>query len=229
MTLSFFIDKLLKASECKVLKKGISSLSILNLSSALLCASYAALRVNMRLEISRLHKKLGITTIYVTHDQIEAMTLADRIVVLNKGEIVQEGTPQVLYNKPNSLFVAEFIGSPKMNIIPCHAKNGKIILHLEKELETKINCPNQKISRIGVRAEAISLADLQNADLIGELALCEYLGSEQFAYVDCGNGILITVRIEPDVQIKIGSRVGLILSSSSLHLFEESGSRIEAS
>ena len=93
----------------------------------------AALRVNMRLEISRLHKKLGITTIYVTHDQIEAMTLADRIVVLNKGEIVQEGTPQVLYNKPNSLFVAEFIGNPKMNIIPCHAKNGKIILHLEKE------------------------------------------------------------------------------------------------
>ena len=116
-----------------------------------------------------------------------------------------------------------------MNIIPCHAKNGKIILHLEKELETKINCPNQKISRIGVRAEAISLADLQNADLIGELALCEYLGSEQFAYVDCGNGILITVRIEPDVKIKIGSRVGLILSSSSLHLFEESGLRIEAS
>ena len=165
----------------------------------------------------------------MTHDQIEAMTLADRIVVLNKGEIVQEGTPQVLYNKPNSLFVAEFIGSPKMNIIPCHAKNGKIILHLEKEFKTKINSPNKKISRIGVRAEAISLTDLQNADLIGELALCEYLGSEQFAYVDCGNGILITVRIEPDVQIKIGSRVGLILSSSSLHLFEESGLRIEAS
>ena len=188
----------------------------------------AALRVNMRLEISRLHKKLGITTIYVTHDQIEAMTLADRIVVLNKGEIVQEGTPQILYNKPNSLFVAEFIGSPKMNVIPCHAKNGKIILHLERELKTKIKSPNQKITRIGVRAETISITDIQNADLIGELALCEYLGSEQFAYVDCGNGILITVRIEPDVQIKIGSRVGLILNSSSLHFFEESGLRIES-
>ena len=78
----------------------------------------AALRENMRLEISRLHAQLGITTIYVTHDQIEAMTLADRIVVLDGGRIIQAGTPRELYNNPNSRFVAEFIGSPKMNLLP---------------------------------------------------------------------------------------------------------------
>jgi ABC-type sugar transport system ATPase subunit len=87
----------------------------------------AALRVNMRLEISRLHAQLGITTIYVTHDQIEAMTLADRIVVLNEGRIMQAGSPRELYNNPNSRFVAEFIGSPKMNVLPCTEKAGQIV------------------------------------------------------------------------------------------------------
>ena len=77
----------------------------------------ASLRVEMRLEIARLHKKLGITTIYVTHDQIEAMTLADKIVVINEGKIIQIGTPSELYNFPINLFVAEFIGTPKMNIL----------------------------------------------------------------------------------------------------------------
>ena len=187
----------------------------------------AALRVNMRLEISQLHKKLGITTIYVTHDQIEAMTLADRIVVLNRGEVVQEGTPRELYNKPNSLFVAEFIGSPKMNVIPCHAQDGKIILQLEQKSKTKIKSPEQEISKIGIRAEAISVTDMNNADLFGKLVLCEYLGSEQFAYVDCGNGILVTVRIEPTIEIKIGSKIGLNLNPSLVHFFAESGLRIE--
>ena len=79
----------------------------------------AALRVEMRLEISKLHKELGVTTIYVTHDQVEAMTLADKIVVLNEGKIIQIGSPHKLYNSPKNLFVAEFIGTPKMNILSC--------------------------------------------------------------------------------------------------------------
>ena len=86
----------------------------------------AALRVNMRLEISRLHDQLGITTIYVTHDQTEAMTLADRIVVLDEGVIMQAGSPRELYNKPQNKFVAEFIGSPKMNLMRCRDANGSI-------------------------------------------------------------------------------------------------------
>ena len=88
----------------------------------------AALRVNMRLEISRLHDQLGITTVYVTHDQTEAMTLADRIVVLNEGVIMQAGSPRELYNNPQNKFVAEFIGSPKMNLMPCREEDGQLSL-----------------------------------------------------------------------------------------------------
>ena len=187
----------------------------------------AALRVNMRLEISRLHKKLGITTIYVTHDQIEAMTLADRIVVLNDGQVIQEGSPRLLYNKPNSEFVAEFIGSPKMNMIPCNSQDGNIILHLDGDKKTKIKSPEKECFKIGVRSEAISFAELEKADITGKLVLCEYLGSEQFAYVDCGNGILITVRFDPTTEMEIGSEVGLSFNLSSLHFFADDGKRID--
>ena len=188
----------------------------------------AALRVNMRLEISRLHKKLGITTIYVTHDQIEAMTLADRIVVLNDGQVIQEGSPRLLYNKPNSEFVAEFIGSPKMNMIPCNSQDGNIILHLDGDKKTKIKSPKKECFKMGVRSEAISFAELEKADITGKLVLCEYLGSEQFAYVDCGNGILITVRFNPTTEMEIGSEVGLSFNLSSLHFFADDGKRIDS-
>ena len=97
----------------------------------------ATLRVEMRLEISRLHKKLGITSIYVTHDQVEAMTLADKIVVLNEGQIIQTGTPYELYNYPKNLFVAGFIGTPKMNILDCYQKDG--LIYLEGDKDKKIN------------------------------------------------------------------------------------------
>ena len=187
----------------------------------------AALRVNMRLEISRLHKKLGITTIYVTHDQIEAMTLADRIVVLNDGQVIQEGSPRLLYNKPNSEFVAEFIGSPKMNMVPCNSQDGNIILHLDGDKKTKIKSPKKECFKMGVRSEAISFAELDKADITGRLVLCEYLGSEQFAYADCGNGILITVRFDPTTEMEIGSEVGLCFDHSDLHFFADNGSRIE--
>ena len=187
----------------------------------------AALRVNMRLEISHLHKKLGITTIYVTHDQIEAMTLADRIVVLNKGQIVQAGSPRVLYNQPNSVFVAEFIGSPKMNMIPCISEDGNITLQLGSGKKTNIKSPSKEASKMGARAETIIFAGLDKADLIGKLVLCEYLGSEQFAYVDCGDALLITVRIDPTTEMEIGSEVGLSFEHSHLHFFADNGFRID--
>ena len=187
----------------------------------------AALRVNMRLEISHLHKKLGITTIYVTHDQIEAMTLADRIVVLNKGQIVQAGSPRVLYNKPNSVFVAEFIGSPKMNMFPCVSEDGNITLQLGSGKKTNIKSPGKQTFKMGARPETIIFTELDKADLIGKLVLCEYLGSEQFAYVDCGDALLITVRIDPTTEMEIGIEVGLSFDQSNLHFFADSGLRIE--
>lgn len=187
----------------------------------------AELRMQMRVELSDLHEELGNTMIYVTHDQIEAMTLADRIVVLNDGQVIQEGSPRLLYNKPNSEFVAEFIGSPKMNMVPCNSQDGNIILHLDGDKKTKIKSPKKECFKMGVRSEAISFAELDKADITGRLVLCEYLGSEQFAYADCGNGILITVRFDPTTEMEIGSEVGLCFDHSDLHFFADNGSRIE--
>src|SRR5471030_703792 len=115
----------------------------------------ASLRVQMRVEISRLHKRLGTTILYVTHDQVEAMTLADRIVVLNKGNIEQVGSPLELYNKPNSLFVAGFIGSPKMNFVEGNT--------------------------LGVRPEHITVSD-KKGDWEGTVKLSEHLGSDTFLH-----------------------------------------------
>ena len=113
----------------------------------------AALRVEMRLEISKLHKELGVTTIYVTHDQIEAMTLADKIVVLNEGKIIQIGSPFELYNYPQNLFVAQFIGTPKMNILECNQKKGYI--YLNKDKKTNIKTKKENVFKVGVRADSI--------------------------------------------------------------------------
>ena len=103
----------------------------------------ASLRIEMRLEIARLHKKLGITTIYVTHDQIEAMTLADKIVVIKEGKVVQVGKPHQLYNQPKNLFVAEFIGTPKMNILSCYEKMGNIHFFQRPMVATDIEDPKE--------------------------------------------------------------------------------------
>ena len=133
----------------------------------------AALRVNMRLEISRLHQQLGITTVYVTHDQIEAMTLADRIVVLNEGVIMQAGSPRELYNRPQNLFVAEFIGSPKMNLMKCEVATGKIRLQSKVPQDSGIR-PRCNVA-YGVRPGKNAVAAVEEAAITGTVAVCEYL------------------------------------------------------
>ena len=144
----------------------------------------AALRVEMRLEISKLHKELGVTTIYVTHDQVEAMTLADKIVVLNEGKIIQIGSPHKLYNYPKNLFVAEFIGTPKMNILECIKKEGYI--YLDKNKKTNIKTKKESIFKLGIRPDNIEICKSEKNILSGHIKFCEYLGSEQYVYVDCG-------------------------------------------
>ena len=171
----------------------------------------AALRVNMRLEISRLHAQLGITTIYVTHDQIEAMTLADRIVVLDGGRIIQAGTPRELYNDPNSRFVAEFIGSPKMNLLPCMEKTGQIVFtgYAKNTAQKKaknarfLSAPSGALASLGIRPENIALCAEDAGHISGTITVCEYLGSEQFAYIDCGFGHMVTVRVNPDSELQV--------------------------
>ena len=153
----------------------------------------AALRSEMRVEISKLHKKLKTNIIYVTHDQIEAMTLADRIVVLNKGIIEQFGTPNEIYNDPNNIFVAEFIGSPKMNIIKINKE--KIFNSNAIELfKNKITFENFKFKDdiyLGIRPEDISIKDDREIKLDVKVDLVENLGFEKIIYTKLSEAQII--------------------------------------
>ena len=144
----------------------------------------AALRSEMRVEISKLHKKLKSNIIYVTHDQIEAMTLADRIVVLNKGNIEQFGTPSEIYSDPNNIFVAEFIGSPKMNIIKINKEqitNSNTLKLFNKNI-TFENFKFEDEIYLGIRPEDISLKKDHEIQLSVKIDLIENLGFEKIIY-----------------------------------------------
>ncbi len=168
----------------------------------------AALRGNMRLEIQQLHKDLDSTMIYVTHDQVEAMTMADRIVVLDKGSIRQVGTPLELYNKPDNLFVAGFIGSPRMNLIT-GGENGP------------------GVSTIGIRPEHISVAKGTGA-IGGTVAIAEHLGSDTFLHIDTTNHGRITARASGDLGINPGDSIGLTFDPARIHRFDQNGKAIRS-
>ncbi len=167
----------------------------------------AALRVNMRIFIMQLHKDLGSTSIYVTHDQVEAMTMADRIVVLNKGHIEQVGSPLELYNKPDSLFVAGFIGSPKMNFIDgaFAAKHGA--------------------HTVGIRPEHIDIV-VGKGDIQGTVLLAEHLGSDSFLHVDAGSEGRLTVRAPGEYDGKPGDKISLKPEATRIHKFNDAGKAI---
>ncbi|MFT3673106.1 ABC transporter ATP-binding protein [Aestuariivirga sp.] len=164
----------------------------------------AALRVNMRVFIMQLHKDLGSTMIYVTHDQVEAMTMADRIVVLNRGNIEQVGSPLELYNNPDSLFVAGFIGSPKMNFI------------------TGAEAAKHKAHTIGIRPEHIEIA-AGAGTWTGKIALAEHLGADSFLHVDAGPAGRLVVRAPGDFRGKDGDGISLKPDLNRLHRFDENG------
>ncbi len=153
----------------------------------------AALRSEMRVEISKLHKKLSSNIIYVTHDQIEAMTLADRIVVLNKGNIEQFGTPNEIYSNPNNIFVAEFIGSPKMNIIKIN-KEQVINSNTLDIFDNKITFENYKFKDeiyVGIRPEHISLKKKYEIQVKVKVDLVENLGFEKIIYAKESNNQIV--------------------------------------
>ncbi len=158
----------------------------------------AALRVNMRLEISELHQQLKTTMIYVTHDQVEAMTMADKIVVLNRGNIEQVGSPMELYSKPRNLFVAGFIGSPKMNFVP------------------------QGSQTLGVRPEHIQLS-MESGEWKGKVVVAEHLGSDTFLHVDVEGIGQMTARGDGNFPAKAGDTVYLTADKSRVHKFNEQG------
>jgi multiple sugar transport system ATP-binding protein len=168
----------------------------------------AALRVNTRIEIARLHRLLGATMVYVTHDQIEAMTLADKIVVLNAGVIEQVGAPLELYNRPANRFVAGFIGSPTMNFI-------------DGEEAKKVDAAS-----IGIRPEHLFLAS--DGPWQGTVSHAEHLGADTMLYLESERLGALTVRIGGDVPVNIGEIVSLSPLPGKLHRFDAAGQRIGA-
>ena len=168
----------------------------------------AALRVEMRLEIAKLHRSLGATMIYVTHDQIEAMTLADRIVVLEAGKIAQVGTPRELYQNPANLFVAQFIGSPRMNVFPAAA----------------VPDWGQGADQVGVRPEHLSIGD---GPLSGTVDVVEYLGAESYVIADCGAAGAITLRVAGESPLEAGAPIKMTAEPSTIHRFDAQGMAME--
>ena len=174
----------------------------------------AALRVQTRIEIAKLHNQLTATMIYVTHDQVEAMTLADRIVVINQGIIEQVGTPVELYNSPTNQFVAEFIGSPKMNMI-----NLQDIRSLNLK---NLNVPSEA-SKIGIRPEHISLANNDSHKLRGTVRHIENLGEHLLCYVNLEMNSEITAKLDVNSDIRVNEIINLNWHQDHQHFFDSMG------
>ena len=184
----------------------------------------AALRSEMRVEISKLHKKMNSNIIYVTHDQVEAMTLADRIVVLNKGNIEQYGTPNEIYSDPNNIFVAEFIGSPKMNIIKIN-KEYIVNSNTFQLFNNKITFNNLKFEDeiyMGIRPEDISLESNREIQLEVKIDLVENLGFEKIIYSKISNNQII---IKSSKNINNDS-LKVSFSKENVFLFNKDKNRI---
>ncbi len=185
----------------------------------------AALRVQMRTEIGKLHQDLGTTMIYVTHDQVEAMTMADKIVVLHGGIIEQVGTPLELYHRPRNLFVAGFIGSPKMNFIKAEASNGKLALPGGGTITLKAKNLNGAVT-LGIRPEHITVAAKAKGTLTGKLKLAEYLGSETMFYVELPDGGDLAVKADGLAKAERGSTLAVTFPAEACHVFEGGGNAV---
>ncbi|MGH6937551.1 ABC transporter ATP-binding protein [Hypericibacter sp.] len=192
----------------------------------------AELRVQMRVEIAKLHQDLGNTMIYVTHDQVEAMTMADKIVVLNKGHVEQVGRPLDLYHHPRNLFVAGFIGSPSMNFLP-----GKIAGLSETGVEVALGGGQKALVRckpdaraakgapvtLGLRPEDLKPNAPGDSAIPGKVRMVERLGGDTYLYLNTQEGADITVHAPGDIVVAAGDQIPIGVSAAKSHLFHESG------
>ncbi|MGF1460617.1 MAG: ABC transporter ATP-binding protein [Leptolyngbyaceae cyanobacterium] len=185
----------------------------------------AKLRTETRAQIVNLQRQLGITTIYVTHDQVEAMTMGDRIAVMNAGQIQQCATPLELYRHPANRFVASFIGSPPMNFLSVHVNAPLLITHPDFRLtlpETWVKTlkpyDGQTVT-LGIRSEHLSLSSPATKNLPVTVKRIEALGSETYLAVQFGHDIL-QVRVEPDRPFEIGEELWLAIAPDKAHLFD---------
>jgi multiple sugar transport system ATP-binding protein len=194
----------------------------------------AALRTEMRIELMRLHKDLGATMVYVTHDQVEAMTMADKIVVLNAGRIEQVGTPLELYNHPRNRFVAGFIGNPKMNFIEGtvrRADGAGVVVDLGPlgTIEVPRAAPaaldGQQVA-VGIRPEHVVLGETSGFGLELKPGLIERLGIHTIAYAPLANGQSFTALFDGEPAIAEGEPLRIGVAPSTVHLFDASGTAI---
>jgi ABC-type sugar transport system ATPase subunit len=184
----------------------------------------ASLRVEMRLEIARLHQKLGTTMIYVTHDQVEALTLADRIVVLNGGDIQQVGSPLDLYERPANKFVAQFIGSPTMNIVVVQGRAGGLTLANGAQLDLPHLPDAPDAVELGIRPEHIDVVD--DGDLTGVADVVEHLGSDTNIYLRVEGLGSLMVRKHGNISVRSGDQIGLRIQTENVHLFAPDGTTL---
>ena len=171
----------------------------------------AALRGQTRVEIAKLHRELGATTVYVTHDQVEAMTLADRVVVLRDGQIEQVGSPLELYDRPANQFVAQFIGTPQMNMVPAD------------RLPAMAGLPTTLGGFVGLRPENVTLQASGVGQVQGTVELIEALGAETLIYVALASGTQIVARQNSRTSLHAGNPVGLQIDLDAAHLFDAGG------
>jgi multiple sugar transport system ATP-binding protein len=194
----------------------------------------AKLRVQTRAEIIKLHRRLGTTTIYVTHDQVEAMTMGDRIAVLNFGELQQFDTPKNLYENPANIFVAGFIGSPSMNFLTMDVetrdgqlwlRNEELRLALPDGMRAPLDAANRSKLIIGIRPEHIvdQRVNGHSSDAVplgATVDVVELLGNEQYVYLDSGAPDPLVARMPPDLPLEAGQRVSVIFPVERLHFFD---------
>ena len=178
----------------------------------------------MRVEISKLHNQIKTNMIFVTHDQVEAMTLADRIVILNLGNIEQVGTPDEIYNNPSNIFVAQFIGTPKMNILPLNNENiisDNKINFLGNEITfEKIKFDKSKYF-IGIRPEHFSVSNESKFKFKPKIELVENLGNEKIVYISNDN-----LELSAKISSQIDFQNELRFDTKDIFIFDENGSRI---
>ena len=191
----------------------------------------AALRVQMRIEIGKLHQDLKSTMVYVTHDQVEAMTMADKIVVLNGGRIEQVGSPLELYHRPRNTFVAGFIGSPKMNFINTTASPGKpgsITVALPGGGKISLGNAGAAITKnqpvtLGIRPEHLATGAGDGEMLNTSVRLAEYLGSESMFYATLEDGSDISIKADGLATAEPGAKLPVRLPPAACHVFDQSG------
>ncbi|WP_152048357.1 ABC transporter ATP-binding protein [Aureimonas psammosilenae] len=192
----------------------------------------AELRVQMRVEIADLHQTLGNTMIYVTHDQVEAMTMADKIVVLKEGRIMQVGRPLDLYNRPANRFVAGFIGSPKMNFLRARVAEGDPsrrtidVSGLKLTLDHPVEARNDEDLVFGVRPEHLRPGEGHKGLGQAHVQLVEHLGGSTVVYTKTDTGETTTVLLDGQQPIRSGETIPLSFDPSQSHLFREDGQRI---